>query len=101
MSGNAYVTNGVSAEQGLTCGLGAPGLTAGGALDFAVDAVELDVGASGSPNTDTLFLTGAVELAAADNISLDCFKSGAIGPGDIVINDIEIGALQVGRVHVP
>jgi hypothetical protein len=101
VSANAYVTNGESSEQSLTCGLGTPGLTGSGDLDFAVDAVKLDVGPSGGPNTDILTLSGVAVLFAPDNLSFDCFKSGAVGSGQISFDDIEIGALQVGAVHVP
>jgi hypothetical protein len=101
VSANAYVTNGESSEQSLTCGLGAPGLTSNGNLDFAVDAVKLDVGPSGGPNTDLLVMSGVAILPAADNLSFDCRRSGTSSGGQISFDDIQIGALQVGAVHVP
>lgn len=101
VSGNAYVTNGESSEQGLTCALGTPGLTNSGGLAFAIDDVRLDLGPSGGPNTDILTLSGVAVLLAPDNVSFDCRRSGTSGSGQISFDDIEIGALQVGAVHVP
>jgi hypothetical protein len=101
VTANAYVRNGVATQQGLTCAIGTPGLTDAGDRDFAVDVVELELGASRTPNADTLALTGLSTLSEPDTVTFDCFKSGGGGTGEITFDDIEIGALQVGNLHFP
>jgi hypothetical protein len=98
---NAYVRNGVDAQQGLTCAIGTPGLTDTADRDSAVDVVELEIGASGGLDADTLDLTGLLVLPDPDVASFECLRSGGGTTGEVTFDDIEIGALQVGNVHLP
>jgi hypothetical protein len=96
---NAIVTNATDTVKELHCGLGFP-LTSPG-IDTSIDAGDVQLDPPPGAAKATLSLAGTTVLDEPDNVSLDCYTSGAIGTGSITIADIDIGAVQVGEMHFP
>jgi hypothetical protein len=99
--GRASVTNNTDAAQGLTCGLGTPGVGAGGGTDGATDLAHIQDLPAGAEESITLL--GPVDLSGAGaGATLDCVLSGANGTtGNVVFTDIQVSAVQVGDLHFP
>jgi hypothetical protein len=97
--GRASVLNNAFVSEAVTCELGPPGAYSGYPI-FATDEAHLQ----GLPvrAEQTMTLLGPVDLTSgAGEVDLICFLPVASGPGSLTFTDIQVSAIQVGRIQFP
>ena len=85
-----------NASHSFTCGLYYEGEAGNVMPDNSLDFAQVTMVAG---EQQTVSMTGPVSQGSAGAITLTCYRGGPTGGGQVLINDIDIGAVQVGALH--
>jgi hypothetical protein len=85
-----------NAPHSFTCGLYYEGQAGNVAPDNSLDFAQVTMVAG---EQQTVSMTGPVSQDGSGAITLTCYRGGPTGGGQVQINDIDIGAVQVGALH--
>jgi hypothetical protein len=85
-----------NALHSFTCGLYYEGEAGNVEPDNSLDYAQVTMDAG---EQQTVSMTGPVSQDIPGAITLTCYRGGPSGGGQVQINDIDIGALQVGALH--
>jgi hypothetical protein len=85
-----------TAPHSFTCGLYYEGEAGNVTPDNSIDFAQVTMVAG---EQQTVSMTGPVSQDTPGAITLTCYRGGPTGGGQVQINDIDIGAVQVGTLH--
>jgi hypothetical protein len=85
-----------NAPHNFTCGLYYEGEAGNVTPDDSLDYAQVTMVAG---EQQTVSMTGPVSQDSPGAITLTCYRGGPTGGGQVQINDIDIGAVQIGEVH--